>query len=73
MNLWAKTDFLQHKPHPLAASWSMQGIVGPGRICKESFLSSNHLFGTGILCLELMDTFAIHHLNPSFMVLLLSD
>ena len=54
MNLPAKTDFLQHKPHPLAASWSMQGIVGPGRICKESFLSSNDLFRKGIPCLELM-------------------
>ena len=66
MNLWAKTDFLQLKPHPLAASWSTQGIVGPGRICKESFLSSNDLFATGIPCLELMNTFATHHFESLF-------
>ena len=66
MNLWAKTDFLQHKPHPLAASWSTQGIVGPGRICKESSLSSKDLFATGIPSLELMNTFAIHHFESLF-------
>ena len=66
MILWAKTDFLQHKPHPLAASWSTQGIAGPGRTCKESFLSSNDLFGTGIPCLELMNTFAMHHFETLF-------
>ena len=66
MILPAKTDFLQHKPHPLAASWSMQGIVGPGRICKESFLSNKNLFGTGIPCLEFMNTFAIYHFETLF-------